>query len=438
MLDARRITDDPEGVKAHLAKRHMDAEVIGSVDTLVALSERRSELIIERDALRARRNALSKDIGQLYKSGRADEAEAAKAEVAAGSERTRILEDELSNLEDQVRTLLLHIPNLLHDDVPEGKNEDDNTEIRRWGTVPSFDFEPLPHVEVGEKLGIFDFERAAKLSGARFAVLRGMGARLERALINFYLDMHTGEHGYTEVMTPYIVHPQIMEGTGQLPKFGDDMFKLEGQLNGADAYLIPTVEVPVTNLHRDEIIEESELPLKYACFTPCFRAEAGAHGRDVRGLIRTHQFHKVELVQIVPDYASDDAHHELLGHAEECLKRLELPYRVERLCGGDISFNAYHCYDLEVWIPSLNKFNEISSVSNFRDYQARRMQTRFRPTSTDGSKTKVRLAHTINGSGLAIGRTIVALMENFQQKDGSVILPDVLRPYMGGISTLRA
>ena len=438
MLDARTIIDNPDGVKETLTLRHMDASVLASVDTVVALAQRRLELVTERDNVRARRNALSKEIGALYKSGRAQDAEAAKAEVAAGSERTKILEDELHNLEAQQRDLLLHIPNALHPDTPPGKTDADNQEIHRWGTVPTFDFKPVPHVEIGESLGILDFERAAKLSGARFAVLKGMGARLERALINFFLDLHTSEHGYTEVMTPYIVHPHIMEGTGQLPKFAHDMFKLAEPLNGADAYLIPTAEVSVTNLHREEILEEAELPLKYASFTPCFRAEAGAHGRDVRGLIRVHQFHKVELVQIVADHASEEAHHELLGHAEECLKRLELPYRTERLCAGDISFNAYHCYDLAVWIPSLNKYNEISSVSSFNDYQTRRMQTRFRPHSTDGKKTKLRYAHTVNGSGLAIGRTIVAILENFQQKDGSVSIPDVLRPYMGGISTLSA
>lgn len=438
MLDARTITDNPDHIKAHLTKRNMGAEVLASVDTLVALAERRSDVVTERDNLRARRNALSKDIGAMYKSGRANEAEAAKAEVAAGTEKTKLLEDELNRLEAEQRILLLNIPNTLHPAVPEGRNEDDNEEIRRWGEPRTFDFAPLPHVEVGENLGILDFERAAKLCGARFAVLKGMGARLERALINFFLDLHTGEHGYTEVMTPYMVHPHIAEGTGQLPKFADDMFKLANPVNGADAYLIPTAEVTVTNLHREEILEEAELPVKYACFTPCFRSEAGAHGRDVRGLIRVHQFHKVELVQIVADHASEEAHHELLGHAEECLKRLELPYRVERLCAGDISFNAHHCYDLEVWLPSLNKYNEISSVSSFGDYQTRRMQTRFRPHSTDGKKTKVRNAHTINGSGLAIGRTIVAILENFQQADGSVVIPDVLRPYMGGVSILKA
>jgi len=438
MLDARTITEDPERIRRHLAMRHAGEDVLGSVDTILALSERRSEVVTERDELRARRNALSKDIGKLYKTGRADEAEAAKAEVAAGNEKTKLLEDELGKLEGELRDLLLHLPNYLHDEVPEGRTEDDNVELRRWGTPRTFDFDFQPHVEVGEKLGILDFERAAKLSGARFAVLKGLGARLERALINFYLDLHTSEHGYTEVMTPYMVHDKMMEGTGQLPKFAHDMFKLADPVNGSDTFLIPTAEVPVTNLHRDEILEESELPLKYACFTPCFRSEAGAHGRDVRGLIRVHQFHKVELVQIVADHAADDAHHELLGHAEECLKRLELPYRVERLCAGDTSFGAHHCYDLEVWIPSLNKYNEISSVSNFNDFQARRMQTRFRPHSTDGTKTKLRYANTINGSGLAVGRTVVALLENFQQADGSVTIPDVLRPYMGGVSSIHA
>jgi seryl-tRNA synthetase len=431
MLDARQVAEDPDRIKAHLRRRNAASEVLDSVDRVVALAQRRGGLVREVDELRARRNALSKQIGDLYKAGRKDDAEAAKAEVNAGNDRTAALEADLARVEDEQRSLILGIPNLLADDVPAGRSSDDNVEVRRVGAPRAFDFPVRPHVEVGESLGVLDLERAAKLSGARFAVLRGLGARLERALINFFLDLHVGEHGYTEVMTPYIVRRQTMEGTGQLPKFEEDMFRLAAPLNGEDAYLIPTAEVPVTNLHRDEIVDESDLPLKYACFTPCFRAEAGTHGRDVRGLIRVHQFHKVEIVQITADHASEAAHQELLGHAEECLKRLELPYRVELLCGGDIGFSAHRCYDLEVWLPSLGKYQEISSCSTFGDFQARRMGLRYRPTEADGKKGKPRPAHTLNGSGLAVGRTVVAILENFQQKDGSVVIPDVLRPYMG-------
>jgi seryl-tRNA synthetase len=436
MLDARTLLDDPELVRTHLRRRHADDALLASVDAVIELAERRVEIIRERDDLRARRNTLSREIGELFKAGRRDEADAAKAEVQAGNERTRVLEEELGQVEATQRDLLLRIPNLLHADVPDGRSDADNVEVRRWGTPREFDFEPHPHVEVGERLGILDFERAAKLTGSRFAVLRGAGARLERALINFFLDLHTREHGYTEVMVPYVVHDRIMEGTGQLPKFADDMFRLAGQLNGADAYLIPTAEVPVTNLHREEILDAAQLPLKYACFTPCFRAEAGAHGRDVRGLIRLHQFHKVELVHIVAADASEAAHAELLGHAEEGLRRLELPYRVEVLCSGDLTFSAHKCYDLEVWLPSLQRFVEISSVSNFGEFQARRMSLRYRPAGEDGKKAKPQLAHTLNGSGLAIGRTVVAILENYQQRDGSVVIPDALRPYMGGDAIL--
>ncbi len=437
MLDARTLTDDPDAMKAYLRRRGADDALLSSVDQVVALSARRLELVGKRDELRAQRNTASKAIGALYKAGKADEAKAAKAAVQAGNARTKLIEEELNTIETQQRDLMMRIPNVLDDEVPDGRSEDDNVEVRRWGTPREFDFEPQPHVEVGERLGILDLDRAAKLSGSRFAVLVGMGARLERALINFYLDLHTTEHGYTEVMVPYVVGRHAMEGTSQLPKFEDDMFRLSEPLNGTDAFLVPTAEVPVTNLHRDELNKEADLPKKYACFTPCFRAEAGAHGRDVRGLIRVHQFHKVELVHIVAEHASDEAHLALLGHAEECLKRLGLPYRVEILCSGDITFAAKKCYDLEVWLPSLDKYMEISSVSNFGDFQARRMSCRYRPHPVEGKKQKPRFAHTINGSGLAVGRTVVAILENYQQDDGSVVIPEVLRPYMGGVEVLR-
>jgi seryl-tRNA synthetase len=295
-----------------------------------------------------------------------------------------------------------------------------------------FTFAPHSHVELGTRLGILDFERAAKLSGARFAVLEGMGAKLERALINFFLDLHTTEHGYKEVMVPYIVHRQIAEGTGQLPKFEKDMFRLAEPLNGSDAFLVPTAELPVTNLHRDEILDEEELPMRWACFTPCFRSEAGSAGRDVRGLIRQHQFHKVELVWLTTPDRVDQDYKALVLHAETCLQRLGLPYRVVRHCGGEVSFSAARCHDLEVWLPSQDTFREISSCSHFTDFQARRMQLRYRPKDHDGKKSKPRLVHTLNGSGLAVGRTLVAILENYQQADGSIEIPEALRPYLGG------
>jgi seryl-tRNA synthetase len=435
MLDPNLIAEQPELVKQHLERRRADPSMHSDLDRIVALSARRLALISERDTLRADRNTLSKEIGNLYKAGRSAEADAMKETVNAGNVRTKVIEDELVVVEEQRRALTLGLPNLLHPSVPDGKGDVDNREVRRWGTPRLGEGEGEAHVEVGQRLGILDFERAAKLSGSRFAVLVGAGARLERALINFFLDQHTEEHGYTEVLTPYMVKSEIAEGTGQLPKFASDMFKLAEPLNGQDVYLIPTAEVPVTNLHRDEILEEDQLPVRYACFSPCFRSEAGSAGRDVRGLIRVHQFHKVELVWFShPDQAEAD-HQALLGHAERMLQQLGLPYRVMELCSGDISFAAHRCYDLEVWLPSQG-FREISSVSHFGDFQARRMGLRFRPNEEGGKKGKPRAAHTLNGSGLAVGRTLVAILENYQQADGSVIIPEVLRPYMGGMERI--
>ncbi len=435
MLDPNLIAEHPDVVRTHLARRHADHGMLADLERIVALSERRKELISERDGLRAERNSLSKEIGALYKAGRRDEAEAMKEKVSHGNVRTKIIEEELDGVEGHRRDLILGVPNLLHDDVPEGKGEEENRVVRTWGERRLAEGEGKAHVEVGQRLGIVDFDRSAKLSGARFAVLRGMGARLERSLINFFLDQHTGEHGYTEVLTPYIVHADIAEGTGQLPKFEADMFKLAEPLNGQTAYLIPTAEVPVTNLHRDEIIEADQLPLKYACFSPCFRSEAGSAGRDVRGLIRVHQFHKVELVWVAHPDQAEAQHQELLGHAEAMLQKLGLSYRVVELCGGDVSFSAHRCFDLEVWLPSQG-YREISSVSHFSDFQARRMSLRYRPAPVDGKKQKPRPAHTLNGSGLAVGRTLVAILENYQQPDGSVVIPEVLRPYMGGVERL--
>ena len=436
MLDPRDIAQNPDAVKAGLRKRQVDDDVLAKVDAIIALRTRRTELVTEQSELRNERNVLSKEIGAMFKAGRRDEAEAAKAKVAAGKERIAAIEEELAQVETDERDLVMQIPNLPHEEVPEGASDEDNLLVRSWGEVPSFDFEPQAHVEVGEKLGIIDVDRSAKLAGSRFAVLRGAGARLERALIQFFLDMHVDQHGYTELMVPYIVHRQVLEGTGQLPKFEDDMFRLAGQLNGSDAFLIPTAEVPVTNLHREEILEEAQLPMWYCAFTPCFRAEAGSAGRDVRGLIRQHQFHKVEMVCLATPEGAEEAHQQMVGHAEACLQALGLPYRVMMLCGGDLGFGAHKCYDLEVWLPSQGQFREISSVSQCSDFQARRMMLRYRPESDGRKKSKARLVNTLNGSGLAVGRTLVAILENFQQEDGSVVIPEVLRPYMGGMETI--
>ena len=381
----------------------------------------RSALLTERDTLRADRNRLQRD-WWLYRSGDAAGAEALKATVQAGNVRIEDIETEIDALEARRTELSMQIPNLWMRTHLKGPQED-NPVVRTWGTPREVDFEIEAHSEIGTKLGILDLERATKLTGARFAVLVGAGARLERALINFYLDLHTGEHGYTEVMVPYMVHRRILEGTGQLPKFEEDLFKMSEPVNGSDTFLIPTAEVPVTNLHREEILDVSELPKQYACFTPCFRSEAGSAGRDVRGIIRQHQFHKVELVWLSTPETSDDNHHTLVSHAERCLQLLELPYRVVRHCGGELSFNAKKCFDLEVWMPSQGCYREISSVSNFGDYQARRMALRYRPEPVNGKKSKARLAHTLNGSGLAVGRAIVAILENNVQADGSVRVP---------------
>jgi len=428
MLDPNRIAEDPGPIKSDLRRRHAAEAVHADVDQIVVLSGRRRELITERDTLRGQRNALSKEIGGLFKQGKRDEAEVLKAKVQAGNARIEVLEEELGVLEAERDALGLGLPNLLHPDVPDGKGEEDNVQIDAWGTPG----EPGDsHVEIGTRLGILDLERAAKLTGTRFWVLKGAGARLERALINFFVDLHVDEHGYTEVMVPYLVHRDIAQGTGQLPKFENDMFRLAEPLNGQDAFLIPTAEIPVTNLHRGEILDEAELPIRYAGFTPCFRSEAGSAGRDVRGLIRVHQFHKVELVWVTtPERAPDDLE-ALIGHASTALQRLGLPYRVMELCGGDVSFAAHRCRDLEVWLPSQG-YREISSCSHFTDFQARRMALRYRPEGGG----KPRLAHTLNGSALAVGRTLVAILENNVQPDGSVRIPDVLVPYMGGITQI--
>jgi seryl-tRNA synthetase len=420
MLPRDLYRTQPDRVRAMLDARHTEAPF----DRLLEVDGEWRGLVVQVDELKARRNEGSKAIGHLYRDGRRDQAEELKAEMAEIGDAVKRLEERARVLSEELEQLELTIPNLVDDAVPPGKDESCNRVERVWGEPRTFDFEPQAHWDLGPALGIIDFERAAKLSGARFAVLSGAGAALERALITFMLDVHTGEHGYTEVMTPYLVNASTLLATGQLPKFGDDLFRIEGR----DLYLVPTAEVPVTNLRREEVIDAEELPLRYCAFTPCFRAEAGSYGKDVRGLIRQHQFHKVELVHLARPDTSDDQLEELTAHAEVILQRLQLPYRVVTLAAGDLGFSATRTYDLEVWLPGQQRYREISSCSNCGDFQARRARLRFRPEGGG----KPRLLHTLNGSGLAIGRTLVAVLESCQQRDGSVVIPEVLRGYMGG------
>jgi seryl-tRNA synthetase len=366
-------------------------------------------------------------MGKLDKSG--EEFKELRAKMSEVSSRVKAIEGEVKDLEERRRDILLRLPNLPHESVPDGESEEDNVEIDRWGEVPSFDFQPLAHWELGEKLGILDFETAAKMSGSRFAVLRGAGALLERGLARFMLDLHTREHGYTEIWPPYLVKQHAMEGTAQLPNLADDCYRTEGD---DPYYLIPTAEVPLVNLHRQEILEPEALPIDYVAYTPCFRAEAGSHGQDVRGLIRQHQFDKVELVKIAHPDSSYEQLETLRGHAEEVLRRLELPYRTMLLCSGDMGFAAAKTYDLEVWIPAQSRYREISSCSNCEGFQARRSRIRYRHAKGDN-----RLCHTLNGSGLAVGRTLIAVLENNQQPDGSVRIPKALRPYVNDLEVIE-
>jgi len=418
MLDIKLIRSNPEYVKERLATR--DKIYADKIDELLILDKERRDAIAEVEKLKAEKNRLSKDIGRLYKEGKKKEAEDLKEEVNHKNKKIEEIERELKDIEAKFRNLLLSIPNIPHQSVPIGKDENDNVEIRRWGEPRKFDFEPLPHWEIGEKLGILDFERGAKLSGSRFTVMYREAAKLERALINFMLDIHTKEHGYTEVWTPVLVKPDALIGTGQLPKFEEDLYKVCDE----DLYLIPTAEVSLTNLHSNEILKEEDLPRYYTAYTPCFRREAGSHGKDVRGILRQHQFDKVELVKIVKPENSYDELEKLVREAEKILQLLELPYRVVELCTGDLGFSASKTYDIEVWIPSQNKYREISSCSNTEDFQARRSKIRYK----DKNKKNI-LVHTLNGSGLAVGRTLLAIMENYQRKDGGFDIPDVLKNY---------
>lgn len=423
MLDLNRIRSEPDAVKAGLARKGVPSS---EVDEVLALDERRRDAIVRAETLKSCRNEVSKQIGALKKQGA--DTSAAQAQMRLAGEEIAALDLVSVQAEAQLRDRLLRIPNIPGAMVPDGPGESANRVEKIWGEAPKMAFDPRPHDELGVALGILDFEAAAKISGARFVVLRGAGAALERALISFMLDLHTREHGYTEVLPPYLVKPHALEGTGNLPKFEADLFKV----NGGDFYLIPTAEVPVTNLHRDEILEESRLPIRYCAFSPCFRSEAGSYGKDTKGMIRQHQFHKVELVKFVHPDASYDELEGLTRDAEEVLEALGLHYRRITLCTGDMSFSSAKTYDLEVWLPSQGRFREISSCSNFEDFQARRAAIRFKPAGGG----KPRFVHTINGSGLAVGRTLVAILENYQREDGSVVVPEVLWPYLGGLEVI--
>jgi seryl-tRNA synthetase len=437
MLDLGFVRANLELVAAKLRDRGQDpAELLGDFR---ALDKERRERITEAEQLKAQRNKLSGEVARLKKSGQ--DTSATMEETRALKSQTDALEVAAAEKEAQMRAILARIPNLPAADVPVGASEKDNAEIKRWGEQPKFDFAPKPHWEIGERLGILDFERAAKLSGARFAVYWAEGARLERALISLMLDIHTREHGYTEVLPPFMVNSKSMYGTGQLPKFAGDSFRCDdeqvyeaGVYRDNDHWLIPTAEVPVTNLYRDEVLEDAGLTRSLVAYSPCFRSEAGSYGKDVRGIIRQHQFQKVELVKFTRPEESEREHEKLTRDAETVLERLELPYRRVLLCTGDMGFSAAKTYDLEVWLPGQGLYREISSCSNFGDFQARRANIRYRPKGLN----KTALVHTLNGSGLAVGRTWLAIVENYQQADGSVKVPDALIPYMGGTTVIEA
>jgi seryl-tRNA synthetase len=423
MLDVKLLRSDYDRVARALQNRGASLDLI---EKFPSYDTARREKLTESDQLKNRRNIVSQQVAKLKKSGgNADELIAEMREV---NDRIKVLDDEVRILEAEIDVMLLSVPNVPHESVPIGASEADNVELRLEGTPRDFGFEPKPHWDLGAELGILDFEAAAKVTGSRFVFLKGLGARLERALINFMMDLHADQHGYEEILPPYIVNRDSLVGTGQLPKFAEDLFKLEG----TDYFLIPTAEVPVTNFHRDEILSAGDLPKRFVAFSGCFRSEAGAAGRDTRGLIRQHQFNKIELVQLVPPESSYDVLEQLTGHAERVLQLLGLPYRVLALCTGDMGFGSAKTYDLEVWIPSAGTYREISSCTNFEDFQARRAGIRYRPDN--GAKPE--FVHTLNGSGLAVGRTVAAILENYQQADGTVEIPQVLRPYMGGLEVI--
>lgn len=426
MLDIKFVRDNLDLIEKILSQRQMSFDL----SYFKSLDEKRRTLIKKTEDLRAEKNNLSQLIGKKKKEGSNEtELDILKQKVNNISEEIKILEQELNDIENEHRQLVLSIPNIPHSSVPIGKNSEDNVVIRAYGEPRKFNFEPKPHWEIGETLDIIDFQRAGKLTGARFSILKKHGARLERAIINFMLDLHTNKHGYIEMLPPFIVNKESMTGTGQLPKFAEDLFKLENW----DYYLIPTAEVPVTNYFRDEIIPEEKLPIYFTAYTPCFRAEAGSYGKDTKGLIRQHQFDKVELVKFVHPDKSYEELEKLTNDAERVLQELELPYRVVILCTGDLGFSSAKTYDIEVYLPSYNGYKEISSCSNFEDFQARRMNIKYRPK---GSK-KAEYIHTLNGSGLAVGRTLAAILENYQNEDGSVTVPEALKKYMGGVEIIN-
>ncbi|MEO1202833.1 MAG: serine--tRNA ligase [Pseudomonadota bacterium] len=423
MIDPKILRQTAAEVQKNLKRRGFDFDA----DAYLALEEQRKSLQVETEKLRGERNASAKRIGQAKAKG--EDIDPLLAAVKDLGDRLEACEGELAGLQQSLTDIELGLPNLLSDDVPDGDDESANTEVRRWGEPREFDFEVRDHIELGETLGLLDFEAASRMSGARFSVMKGPLARMHRALIQFMLDTHTAEHGYAETYVPYLVQSQALLGTGQLPKFEEDLFKTETE---RPFYLIPTAEVPVTNLAMDTIFDADELPLRYTAHTPCFRSEAGSHGQDTRGMIRQHQFEKVELVQFVQPGDSMRALEELTGHAEVILQRLELPYRVVTLCAGDIGFGSTKTYDIEVWLPGQDKYREISSCSNYNDFQARRMKARVR----NAESGKPEYLHTLNGSGVAAGRALIAVLENYQQADGSIAIPDVLVPYMGGAKTI--
>jgi seryl-tRNA synthetase len=416
MLELRFIRENLDLVKEKTERRGIKDS---RVEDFAEVDIKRRKLLAELESLRNRRKTVSSQIAELKKQN--EDAESLILEMREVGERIKELEKQVASVEDNLQDIVMGIPNLCDDSVPQGRDDSENVEIRQWGKVSEFAFDPKPHWEIGEDLDILDFERAAKLSGARFALLKGFGSKLERGLINFMLDLHTQKHGYTEVLPPFMVNAASMTATGQLPKFEEDLFRIKDW----DLYLVPTAEVPVTNIHRDETLVEKELPIKYCSYTPCFRSEAGSYGKDTRGLIRQHQFDKVELVKFTRPEDSIDELEALLADAEEVLQLLKLPYRIVNLCTGDLGFSAIKTYDIEVWMPAQNKYREISSCSNFGDFQARRGGIRYRPRNSKKSS----LVHTLNGSGLAVGRTLAAILENFQRDDGSIYLPEILEPY---------
>jgi len=424
MLDIKRIRMDLDNIKAAMARR---GEQDFNLDHVVELDEQRRRILQQVEQMKSEQNIVSKEIPKLKKEGK-DTTEIMD-KMKDLSNEIKKLDGDVKDVEEKLNYALLRIPNVPHPEVPQGETDDENVEVRTWGTPRNFDFELKAHWDIGQDLGVLDFEAAAKVTGSRFTVYKGLGAKLERALINFMLDLHTEEHGYLEILPPFMVNRDSMTGTGQLPKFEEDAFKVAQR----DFFLIPTAEVPVTNIHRDDILDVAQLPLQYVAYTPCFRSEAGSAGRDTRGLIRQHQFNKVELVKFTKPEDSYGELEKLTNNAEKVLQLLGLPYRVVKICTGDLGFTAAFKYDIEVWMPSYNKYVEISSCSNFEDFQARRANIRFRPEE----KGKVEFVHTLNGSGLAVGRTLAAIFENYQQDDGTVVIPEALRNYINGKSVIK-